>query len=69
VTTISRRSPFSTPFDEKLTSIIIPSDQYPDGFDKLPQALTERLKAEGHNAVIWSLGISQRQVNAEEYTR
>jgi hypothetical protein len=71
VTTLSRRPPYDIPNDQqsKITSIILPSDEYPRGFDDISPALVDRLKAEGYTSVIWALGISQSQVTKDQYIR
>ncbi|KLT43937.1 hypothetical protein CC85DRAFT_35278 [Cutaneotrichosporon oleaginosum] len=63
VTVLARRAPSVQ--SDKLTTIILPSDEYPRGFEELPPALVERLK--GHDAVVWALGISQTQVDKDEF--
>ncbi|BEJ12998.1 hypothetical protein CspHIS471_0301720 [Cutaneotrichosporon sp. HIS471] len=63
VTVLARRAPAVK--SEKLTTIIIPSDEYPRGFDEIPSTLVERLR--GSDAVVWALGISQTQVNKDEF--
>ena len=67
VTTLSRRPPYDITGNSKLTTIIIPSTEYPRGFEELSPSLVETLKAEGHTGVIWALGISQTQVNKDQY--
>jgi hypothetical protein len=67
VTTLSRRPPYSVTEGSKLSTIIIPSTEYPRGFEEFSPSLVEKLKAEGHTGVIWALGISQTQVNKEQY--
>lgn len=66
VTVLSRRAPFVPPH-EKLTTILLPSDEYPKGFDEIPPALLDRVK--DHRAIIWALGISQTKVSAEQYIK
>lgn len=63
VTVLARRAPAVT--SDKLTTIILPSDECPRGFDEIPPALVERLR--GNDAVVWALGISQTQVGKEEF--
>jgi hypothetical protein len=67
VTTLSRRPPHDVTEGSKLTTIITPSTEYPRGFEEFPACLVEKLKAEGHTGVIWALGISQTQVNKDQY--
>jgi hypothetical protein len=71
VTTLSRRPPHDIPNGQqsKITSIILPSDEYPQGFDDISPALVDRLKAEGYTSVIWALGISQSQVSKDQCIR
>lgn len=65
VTVLSRRAPNIT--HEKLTTIITPSADHPQGFDSLSPELIQKLK--GNSAVIWALGISQTKVSKDEYIR
>lgn len=65
VTVLARRAPAVK--SDKLTTILVPSDEYPKGFDELPPSLVERLR--GNDAAIWALGISQTQVSKEEFNR
>jgi hypothetical protein len=67
VTVISRKPPYIT--HPKLTTILLAPPDYPEGFDvkEVPPSLLERLK--GHSAVIWALGISQTQVNQQDYIK
>lgn len=65
VTVLARRAPAVQ--SPKLTTIIVPSDEYPKGFDEIPPSLVERLR--GADAVIWALGISQTQVSKEEFQK
>ncbi|KAF7297629.1 NAD(P)-bd-dom domain-containing protein [Mycena kentingensis (nom. inval.)] len=62
---LSRRD-FALPagFDHSKAEVIVHTDytQYPD-------ALLDRLKAQGCTGCIWAQGISQTQVNKEEYIR
>lgn len=67
VTTLSRRPPYDVAESPRLTNIILPSAEFPRGFEELSPSLVERLKEEGHTGVIWALGISQIQVNKEQY--
>jgi hypothetical protein len=64
---ISRKPPYIT--HPKLTTILLAPPDYPEGFDvkEVPPSLLERLK--GHSAVIWALGISQTQVNQQDYIK
>lgn len=65
VTVLSRRPPFVT--HEKLSTIIIPSEECPKGFDELTPAVLDKIK--DHQSVIWALGISQTQVSKEDYVK
>jgi len=65
VTVLSRRPPFVE--HAKLRTIILPSPEYPKGFDEIPPSLVEKM--EGYTAVIWALGVSQNDVSKEEYIK
>ncbi len=65
VTVLSRREPYIT--HPKLSTILLPSEDYPRGFDDFAPVLIERVK--DHQAVIWGLGISQTQVNNDDYIK
>ncbi|WVQ79347.1 hypothetical protein IAT38_001444 [Cryptococcus sp. DSM 104549] len=65
ITVLARREPYET--SPKVEFIQIPSSEYPKGFEELPPALIERLR--GHTACVWAQGISQTQVNKEEYVK
>jgi len=65
VTVLSRRPPYIT--HPKLTSILLPSLDFPKGFDDFPNSLVEMVK--DHSAVIWALGISQTQVGKDDYVK
>lgn len=51
---------------DKLTTIILPSDEY-GAFDDMKPALVEKLRA--YDAVIWAMGAMQTQIRGEEYVR
>jgi hypothetical protein len=65
VTVLARRAPAIT--HDKLETIILPSDEYPKGFDAIPDSLVEQLRAKGSSAVVWALGVSQRDVDKDTY--
>ncbi|WVQ73922.1 hypothetical protein IAR50_003503 [Cryptococcus sp. DSM 104548] len=65
ITVLARRPPYET--SSKVEFIQLPSSEYPKGFDEIEPRLVERLR--GHGACIWALGISQTQVNKDEYYR
>jgi hypothetical protein len=65
VTTLSRKAPYTDTSNPKLTSLIIQSGKYPNGFGEFPPSLVEAVK--GNSAIIWALGVSQTQVSKEEY--
>ena len=65
ITILSRRAPYVT--DPEISTILIPSDAYPKGFDEFPSGLVEKVK--DHQAIIWGLGVSQTQVNKDDYVK
>lgn len=65
MTVLGRRAPPGVSSD-KLTTIILPSDEY-GAFDGMKPALVERLR--GYDAVIWAMGAMQTQIKGEEYVR
>ncbi|KAI9637047.1 uncharacterized protein MKK02DRAFT_45757 [Dioszegia hungarica] len=65
VTVLSRRPvPIS---HSKLAVILLPSADYPSGFDTCSPELVERLR--GHSAIIWALAGNQAKMSKEEYVK
>ncbi|WWC65762.1 uncharacterized protein I303_108384 [Kwoniella dejecticola CBS 10117] len=67
IAVLSRKPPFDT--SSKINHIQLPSAEYPKGFDEIPPELVDRLRKDGYESCIWALGISQTQVNKEEYVK
>ncbi|KAL1406550.1 hypothetical protein Q8F55_008256 [Vanrija albida] len=67
VTVLARRAPGIT--HDKLETILLPSDEYKGSFDDIPAAVVDKLRARGSSAVVWALGVSQRDVDKETYIK
>jgi len=67
VTVLARRAPAIE--HAKLETILVPSDNYPAGFSEFPASLLDRLRERGASAVVWALGVSQRDVPRDEYEK
>ncbi|TXT12831.1 hypothetical protein VHUM_01232 [Vanrija humicola] len=68
VTVLARRAPAVS--HAKLETILLPSDEYPGAsFESIPPAVVDKLRARGSNAVVWALGVSQRDVDKDTYVK
>ncbi|WWC73763.1 uncharacterized protein I206_107735 [Kwoniella pini CBS 10737] len=67
IAVLSRKPPFDS--STKINHILIPSAEYPNGFDEISPELIDQLRKDGYESCIWALGISQTQVNKDDYIK
>jgi hypothetical protein len=67
VTVLARRAPAVQ--NPKLETILLPSETFPEGFSSWPEGLVERVRSRQPTAVVWALGVSQRDVKEDEYVK
>ncbi|KAK6908509.1 hypothetical protein I203_102511 [Kwoniella mangroviensis CBS 8507] len=67
IAVIARRPPFEE--SPKIKYIRFPSAEHPRGFEEISPSLVDELKKDGYESCIWALGISQTQVNKEDYIK
>jgi len=64
ILTSRKTTPESHP---KLKTVILPSDDWPKGFDELSPSLMEAVR--DHDACIWLVGVKQSEASKEDYIR
>ncbi|WVF68454.1 hypothetical protein IAT40_003220 [Kwoniella sp. CBS 6097] len=64
---LSRKPPYES--SPKIKHILLPSSEYPKGFDEVTDRLVDEIRRDGYTSCIWALGISQIGLKEDEYTR